>query len=69
MQIEEPNTYSQLEIDADKLTKSQMLRMCVYLMEKKLSFNSNGFTMRHFTAKFPDDKAVVLCDLIDSLLL
>lgn len=62
IQINESATYSDLE--TGELTQSQVLRLCVYLMEKDSKFSGNGFDMHYFTAKFADDEILAMIDII-----
>lgn len=52
--LKTPSKMKQLNIDPSKLTKSQMLRLCVYLIEKKSNFNGDGVFIGSHTVEFDD---------------
>lgn len=62
MQINEPTAYSDLTIG--ELTHSQVLRLCVYLMERDSNFNGNGFDIHRFTARNSDNEILVIANII-----
>lgn len=43
MQINDRNYCRELGIDADELSQSQLLRFCVYSIEKQSNFTGHGF--------------------------
>lgn len=45
-----------LNVDPKKLNKSQILRFCVYLIEKKCDFNGEGVYLNSHAVEFNDDE-------------
>lgn len=44
-----------LNIDSNRLNKSQILRLCIYLIEKKCDFNGEGIFLNSQAVEFNDE--------------
>lgn len=56
MRLTDADETRTMKIDANKLTNSQRLRLCVYLIEKKCKFNNDGLFLEAYAPNFnPED--------------
>lgn len=46
-----------MSVDPTKLSKSQILRLCMYRIEKKSGFNGEGIFLRSRAVEFNDDES------------
>lgn len=46
-----------INIDPDRLTKSQKLRLCIYTIEKKCNFNRDGIFLNSHAVEFNDEES------------
>lgn len=53
-----------LNIDANTLSKSQALRLCVYFIEKKSNFNGEGIFINSHAVEFNDENSWQMEEII-----
>lgn len=57
----------QLHIDPNNLTKSQILRLCTYFIEKKCNFNGEGIFVRSHAVEFDDEYSLQMEEIIRAI--
>lgn len=55
--LNDPNELKSLELKPEKLTKSHILRLCAYLIEKKCGFNGEGVFLKTKILEYDDVKS------------
>lgn len=68
MRIQDPIISSEMGIDLDEMSRSQVLRLCVYLIEAESSFSGEGFRMQDILDLFTDQQTVVLDEVMATLI-
>lgn len=68
MKIKDPSSYSELEFDIEKLTKSQKLRAIVYLIEEKHEFSGEPTHNRKTKDNYTDNDLVDSSEFFDAAL-
>lgn len=54
--MKDPIEAKKLELNPDQLTKSHILRLCVYLIEKKCGFNGEGVFLNSRITEYDDQE-------------
>lgn len=57
----------ELNIVANNLTKSQILRLCTYFIEKKCNFNGEGVYIRSHAIEFDDEYSLQMEEIIKAI--
>lgn len=65
--LKSPTEMEQLNIDPSKLTKSQILRLCTYFIEKKCNFNGEGVFIRSHVTEFDDEYSLQMEEIIKAI--
>lgn len=58
---------AQLNIDREKLSNSQVLRICVYLIERKCDFNGEGVFLNADTIEFGDEESIQMEAILENI--
>lgn len=66
-QLKTPSEMEKLSIDASQLTKSQMLRLCTYFIERKCNFNGEGVFIRSHAVEFDDEYSIRMEEIIKAV--
>lgn len=65
--LKDPVEMKKLNIDPSKLSKSQILRTCIYLIEKKCDFNGEGIFLNSYANEFKDNEKRQMEQIIKKL--
>lgn len=67
MHLRESPSYSEMGIDVNQLTKSQILRLYVYLLENDSQFSEANFGTHSLTENFTDDEVIEMVEIFEIL--
>lgn len=67
MRIQDPIISSEMGIDSDKMSRPQVLRLCVYLIEEESNFSGDGFRRQDILDSFTDQQIVAMDDTLNAL--
>lgn len=62
--LRNPNEFEDLQLQGNELTNSQILRLCVYLIEKKCGFNGEGIFLNSYAVEFNDEESLKMETII-----
>lgn len=57
----------EFNVDSNQLTKSQILRLCTYFIEKKCNFNGEGVFIRSHAIEFDDEFSIRMEEAIKTI--
>lgn len=63
-----PDQMEQLNVDPSKLTKSQTLRLCTYLIERQCNFNGEGVFIGSNAVEFDDEYSTQMEEIIKKII-
>lgn len=58
---------TKLNVDPKKLSKSQILRLCIYLIERKCDFSGEGVFLNSHGTEFSDEDSLQLEEIIKQI--
>lgn len=64
--LRNPNELEELQLQGNELTNSQILRLCVYLIEKKCDFNGEGIFSNSYAVQFNDEESLKMETIINN---
>lgn len=65
--LKNPTEMHKLNIDPEKLSKSEILRLCVYFIEKKCGFNGEGVFLNSHATEFNDEESWQMEEIIRNI--
>lgn len=60
-------TLTELGIDSDNLTQTQVLQLCIYFMEKEVNFTGDGIQLQKTANEYLDDDLVAMSEILASI--
>ncbi|XP_055306983.1 uncharacterized protein LOC129571238 [Sitodiplosis mosellana] len=65
--LKDPVETARLNINPEQLSKSELLRLCVYTIEKKSGFNGEGIYLNSRAAEFNDDESWEMEEMVKQI--
>lgn len=65
--LKSPTEMESWNINPNNLSKSQILRLCTYFIEKKCNFNGEGVFIRSHSVEFDDEYSLQMEEIIKAI--